>query len=232
MSTLGKRKFTRAGTEIFQPKLLRVNAPVYQRSRSVYRPPPTAKPESKFFDTTHSFTFDTTGEVPATGQLNLIPQGITEATRVGRKVTITSINQRLLIQPNTTVWIGSILRLMLVQDTQCNGAAATYSGVNGVLESDSVQAFRNLENSRRFIVHKDWYFPLTPKAGVVGAFNVEAQVLNFNKKCNIVLDFDSVASTGAIETIRSNNLFLLARSSMDDDIVQCQGVTRIRYIDN
>jgi len=189
-------------------------------------------PEVKFFDTTHSFTCDTTGEVPATGQLNLIPQGITESTRVGRKITIKSINMRLLVQPNTTVWIGSIVRLMLVQDTQCNGDAATYSGQDGVLETDTVQAFRNLENTHRFIVHKDWYFPLTPKAGVVGAFNVEARTLTFNKKCHIPIDFDSSATTGVLDTIRSNNLFLLARSSMDDDIVQVQGVTRLRYTDN
>lgn len=235
----GKFRRTRAGnlsrvmnaavTIAANPRL-RGYARTYSRYSGKYRYG-RQQAELKFLDTATSFTFDTTGEVPATGQLNLIPQGVGESERIGRKVIIKSIQCRWRCVPNTTNWIGGVLRLMLVQDTQCNGAAATYSGVGGVLEDDTVTAFRNLENTSRFIIHKDWLFSLTPKAGVVGAFNTESRVVQFYKKCSIPIEFDSVAATGALTTIRSNNLFLLARSSVDDDVVQCLGVVRIRYLD-
>ena len=66
--------------------------------------------ELKFFDTALSFTCDATGEVPATGQLALIPQGYTESTRDGRKATIKSI------------WIRGQLNF-------CTSTAATAAGV-------------------------------------------------------------------------------------------------------
>lgn len=188
-------------------------------------------PELKFFDTQHSFTFDTTGEVPATGQLNLIPQGVNEQERIARKITIKKIDMKLNIQPNTVTYIGSAIRLMLVQDKQCNGAAATYSGQNGVLDSDITTAFRNLENTDRFIVHKDWYMPIIPTAGEVAAFNRKMHCLKFSKSVNIPIEFDSSAITGVIGTIRSNNLFLLARTSLDDDIHEVTGTTRLRFVD-
>jgi len=188
--------------------------------------------EVKFLDTATAFLFDTTGEVPATGQLNLVPQGVEESQRVGRKITIKSINIRWIVSSGAGTSGSDSLRLLLVQDTQANGAAATYSGVGGVLESDSVTAFRNLENSNRFIIHKDWFINMNPTAGIVGAFNQTNKVITFNKKCNIPIEFDSSASTGAIGTIRSNNLFLLARSAAVDDGYQCAGVVRIRYTDN
>jgi len=83
--------------------------------------------ELKYFDNAISFNFDSTGEVPATGQLCTIPQGVAQTERVGRKITIKKIVAKLTITLATpTDAIGSdILRLALVQDTQANGAAAT-----------------------------------------------------------------------------------------------------------
>jgi len=192
----------------------------------------SAQAELKWLDTATSFNVDTTGEVPATGQLNLIPQGVEESQRVGRKVTIKSIHVRWNVQSANAAWQGSNLRILLVQDKQANGAAATYSGVGGVLETDSVTAFRNLENSNRFIIHKDWFFPLIPAAGVTTSFNLTTRTIQWSKKCHIPIEFDPSAATGAIGTIRSNNLFLIARSSLDDDLITVSGVVRIRYVDN
>lgn len=189
-------------------------------------------PEMKFFDTQHDWDTDTTGEVPATGQLNLIPQGINESERIGRKITIKRIDTRLLIQAKATAtFVGSIVRICLVQDQQCNGAAATYSGVNGVLDTDIVTAFRNLENTNRFKILKDWYFAHEPHAGAPGANNLWQRTLRFGTSCNIPIEWDSSATTGVIGTIRSNNLFFICRSSKDDDGLQVLGTTRIRYTD-
>lgn len=187
--------------------------------------------ELKFFDTANAWTFDFTGEVPATGQLNIVPQGVNESERIGRKITIKKIDVRLVISPNAATWVGSALRLLLVQDTQCNGAAATYSGVAGVLESTDVMAFRNLENVNRFVVHKDWMFVLNPTAGVTTSMNLTKKILKFSKEVSIPIEYDSVGTSGALTTTRSNNLFFIARSDNDDDSIAVAGVTRIRYID-
>lgn len=212
------------------PSIRRPAAIARARTLPINRSLKLATGENKFLDTTTSFTPDTTGEVPATGQLNLIPQGVEESQRIGRKVTINKISIRWVHAAGTT-GTGSVYRILLVQDTQCNGAAATYSGVGGVLESSSVAAFRNLENSKRFIIHKDWFYALNYQAGVAGAFNTENKAITFNKDVNIPIEFDSAAATGAIGTIRSNNLFLLACSSADDDLSIVGGVVRIRYTD-
>jgi len=200
-------------------------------SRPVRRGPPG---EVKYLDTVLNFAFDTTGEVPATGQLNLIPQGAGEQERIGRKVHIKSIHIKANLLPNTAAWSGgTTIRLLLVQDKQCNGAAATYSGVNGVLQNDSTMSFRNITNVDRFIIHKDWNMPINAPAGVTGSFSPKATVLEFHKKCDIPIEFDNSAATGALTTIRSSNLFLLARGSPagDDDLIAVTGFARIRYID-
>ena len=160
-----------------------------------------------------------------------IPQGDEESERVGRKITVKSINGLLNITGNPAVG-NDFLRLSLVQDTQANGGAATYSGVGGVYETDVVPAMRNLDNSARFKVLKNWLIPVTATSGIVGAFGTISKHLKINLKCNIPISYDSSATTGAIGTIRANNLFLLARAQVSDDASSCAGVIRIRYSDN
>jgi len=72
--------------------------PGYDRTGGSYGRYAGRGAELKFFDTSLSFLFDTTGEVPATGQLVLIPQGVTESTRVGRKCVIKSVHLKGITQ--------------------------------------------------------------------------------------------------------------------------------------
>jgi len=189
--------------------------------------------ELKFFDTALNFSIDTTGEVPATGQLNLIPQGVTESTRVGRKATIKSIQIRgeLAYNPSTGTGGATLVSIMLVQDTQCNGAAAA---VTDVLTANTMAtALTNLENSDRFKILKQWRVPINTGAGAAAAFASVVKNWSYYKRCSIPIDFDSTASTGAIGTIRSNNLFLLAGAdSLSDDAVAVGGTCRLRFSDD
>jgi len=214
-----------ASTKRFKPAV-KATFPVYSKPRTT-----PASFERKFKDTALNFTVDLTGECPATGQLLTIAKGTAESERIGRQITVKKVQVRMTVAANTNTYVGGAFRILLVQDKQCNGSAATYSGVNGVLESDSFTAFRNLENSGRFVILKDWIETLQPAAGIVGAFNSAMKVLDFYYTCSMPVSYDSTADTGAIETIRSNNLFLLARSSFDDDLYQVSGVVRVRYID-
>lgn len=186
--------------------------------------------EHKFFDTALAFSFDTTTEVPATGQLLLIPQGVTESTRVGRKCVITSIlvKGKVSFAPSTAVTAATNAYLYVVEDKQTNGAAATVTDVFTGNVSQSL--VRNLSNSSRFrVLHKE-VFTLVPKAGATTAYNEDVTWMEWYKKCNIPIEYSSTA--GAITEIRTNNIFLIAGSDNGDDNVSFSGVCRVRFIDN
>jgi len=186
--------------------------------------------ETKFFDTSLSFTFDATGEVPATGQLVLIPQGVTESTRVGRKCVIKSIQLRgnMVYAPAAAAVGSTNCILYLILDKQCNGAAA---GVTDVFTGTSLpSAMHNLSNSQRFVVLKKMKWNFTSQAGVTTAYNNATKLFEMFKKCNIPLEFSS--TTGAITELRSNNIFLMAGTDgSTDDLVTLGGTCRVRFSD-
>lgn len=186
-------------------------------------------PESKFLDTALAFSFDTTGEVPATGQLALIPQGDTESTRDGRQCTITSIQIKALLYfvPGVTAATASeVSYLYLVQDTQCNGAAADISDV--FTGNNFNNNMINLANSRRFRILKKWKYVWNAFAGAVGTLPYQSKSLEYFQLCNIPMEYSG--TTGAIGEIRSNNIFLLAGgANFVDDGVTVQGKCRIRF---
>jgi len=186
--------------------------------------------EMKFRDDTLNFTFDSTGEIPATGgQLSLIPQGDTESTRDGRQATIKSIQIRgaLTLTPGASATLSNTVYMFLVLDKQCNGAAAAVTDVQ--TGSNFGVSLRNLENNDRFDIIKKWTWDFNPVAGVSGAFNTVSKHMDYYKKLNIPITWSG--TTGAITEIRSNNLFLMAGCiSTGDDLVTFSGTSRIRFV--
>lgn len=186
--------------------------------------------ELKFFDTALSFNIDATGEVPATGQLCLIPQGVTESTRVGRKCTLKSIEMKFdtLLVPAAAANSATVSAIYVVLDKQTNGAAAAATDVfTGTVMPN---ALRNLANSQRFVILKKFVWAQNSAAGVTTAYNNTVRHFEFYKKLNIPLEFSS--TTGAITELKSNNIFLLAGSNPLDDLVQVSGNVRLRFSDN
>lgn len=184
-------------------------------------------PEKKFFDTALSFDFDLTAEVPASGQLVLIPQGDTESTRDGRKAVIESVQIRAALSfvPAAAATAATITNLWLVLDTQCNGAAAAITDV--FTSNVASTAMLNLNNSGRFKILKHWVHTWGPGAGATTAYNNVFKQLEFYKKCKVPIDWSS--TTGAITEIRSNNLFLMAGATGTDDLVHLEGNCRVRF---
>jgi len=189
--------------------------------------------EYKFFDTQVNVV-----PAPALGfilpSLNLVVQGITEDTRVGRKMTIKSINWHM--QAATPTYEGTVdpgqgdaLRVILYLDKQCNGAAA---GVTDILESAGWQEFRNLAENQRFDILMDKTIDINP--GTLASFAVNdfngvriRHSSSFFKKCNIPIEYNG--PSGLIGTIRSNNLgvLIIAANGTADFISK----VRIRYSD-
>ncbi len=175
--------------------------------------------ELKFHDVNlDDAAIDTGGTVTAT--VNIIPQDTTEKTRVGRKCTIKSIGWRYRMNlaeqdAVATPANADVVRVIMFLDKQANGATAA---VLDLLETADFQSFNNLANKSRFRVLHDAMYDLnyvtlaSDNAGVVSQAGLNRSG-EFFKKCNIPIEFDDSATTGAIGTIRSNNLGVLLISS-------------------
>jgi len=203
----------------------------YSRSTGFYGRFPPAGDELKFFDTAISFSLDATGEVPATGQLNLIPQGVTESQRVGRKCIIKSLllTFNVLLTPAASATASDVAVIYVMLDTQANGAAAAITDVF-TSGTNLPSALRNLSNVDRFRVLKKIKMQYSPKAGVTTAYNTETIHKEvYLKNLHIPLEFSS--TTGAITEIRSNNIFLCAGAYGLDDVATVAGNCRVRFDD-
>lgn len=170
-----------------------------------------AAAERKFWDGAKAnSTIGAAGEVNELS-LNLIPQGVTESTRVGRKCTVKQILIRGDVKLPSAIVKDSNdrIRILVYLDKQANGATAA---VLDLLEAATIDSFRNLAESSRFNVLMDKTIDLNKTAaagdGTTNDFEQYFQSFKFFKNCNIPLQFNS--TTGAISEISSNNIGVIA----------------------
>ncbi len=174
--------------------------------------------ELKFHDVdVDDAAISTAGTIQNTGTINIIAQNTTESTRIGRKCTIRAINWRYSIDLPAQASMSEtaeIVRVILYLDKQCNGATAT---TTNILETDNYQSFNQLANKSRFRILMDRTHTITSPSGIAGPVTGLNQYEDsFYTKCNIPLEFDNSATTGALTTIRSNNLGVLLISKTGD----------------
>jgi len=169
-----------------------------------------------------------------TGSINIIAQDVTEKTRVGRKCTIVAINWRYDIIMNDTATADTSaesVRIIMYLDKQTNGAPAT---ALEILETDDYQSFNNLANKSRFMILMDRQYDMVTPAGAGQSgshvFTENITTGAFYKKCNIPIEYDNSASTGAITTIRSNNIGVLILSK-DGNLCTFASKIRLRFSD-
>ncbi len=181
--------------------------------------------ELKFFDTTRADTAMGSSGAIANLSLNLIPQGVTESERVGRKCRIRSLVMRgEMVQPTTTdvAAAGAKGRVIIYVDKQCNGATAA---VLDILDTATVNSFRNLANSGRFQILMDKTYNMSVRASAGnGTANDTAEWLVpwsfFKSTCDIPIEFDN--TTGAITEVKTNNIGVLTIAN--------EGATLFGYI--
>lgn len=230
--TTYKRTGPKSGARTY--KKPRVGGKGYTRTVGYYGRFPPAVPsglgELKFFDTRKTSTAVATSGVIWEPSLNLIPQGVTENTRVGRKCTIKSIYLKMSAALTSSAISSATddgIRVMLILDKQCNGTAST---VTDVLETAEYLAFNNLANRGRYQVLMSKYIDISATAGGIGGSSASGTVgktFEWYKKCNTPIEFSS--TTGAITEIRSNNLLLLAIT--DSGLINLSTNVRVRYSD-
>lgn len=188
------------------------------------------KQEVKVFDTALSFNIDTTGEVPATGQLCLVTVGDTLNNRDGAVIEVKSLQIRaqFTFTPAAAATASGVTYLYVMLDKQCNGAAAAVTDV--MTSTTFADAMPNVPNQYRFKTIRRIPLVFTAPAGVTTAYNnVHAWIdeyIVFKKPIQIRY----TASAGAITDVASNNLFLMAGASgAIDDLVTVTGTSRLRF---
>lgn len=189
--------------------------------------------EWKFFDGSKAATnLSATGAI-LDDSINEVAQGTAENERIGRKMTIKSIHFKGAIKiPGQTAIADASqrIRIIVYLDKQANGATA---GVTDILESQAVDSFRNLENSKRFGFLYDKTVSLNQLCGGGnGSSDRLGEVIrNFqiNKRCNIPIQFNS--TTGAITEMCCNNVGIMAIcDSITSTAPQINYNWRIRFV--
>lgn len=164
--------------------------------------------------------------------LNLIPQGTTDITRIGNKVTITDINIRLILNMDDTTTAGftkGIFRMIVFIDKQCNGATAGVADLldGGVLGA-GVYSFRELDQVDRFTILKDKVYNLPQVTANPLHTSLTDHYIKWGKKCSVPIHFS--AATGAITEIKSNNLGVLFISN-NTAVNVAVGLCRVKFTD-
>lgn len=194
--------------------------------------------ERKFFDIINGGTVMAAAGTVVNSSLNLVTQGNKENQMIGRKITVRSIEMKFhLLKPADSdgSMAGNVsadnYRIMLIQDKQCNGAAAT---VAQVLEQANIFGLRELENTARFKILKEWCGSMNGVTFWDGTNYISNQVIKyvrFFKRVRIDIEFAQEASAGtrAITEIKSNNIFLIGLTELG--VISYLGNVRLRYTD-
>lgn len=198
-------------------------AGAYRRSN------PQSHEETHYNDCTMSTTATTGGAIPtftsvsptaaapdnpAVANLVGIKQGTTKNTRIGNKLHLYQIRIKgqveLASQAN-----GDVIRVILVQDTQANGATPAISDVlegNGAGGAATIDSFQNMDNIDRFRILKDKYVNLNALIGVSSTSNTPIyKEFKMSHKCRARIDYSSV--TGVVTELKSNNFFIILISA-------------------
>lgn len=192
-------------------------------------------PELKFKDTAIDQT-NVTADMTIK-QLLTIPEGNGESNRIGRKICIKRISWRIRVQlQSDTDAIASteaLLRGMIILDTQTNGEEFT---AVDLLDTDVWKSFNNLANSKRFKTLKKFEINLASGGNAQTAAGTWVTFPTFKYitgsiKVDLPIEYDNSATTGAITTIRSNNIYWTTQT-VTDSTVNTVGQFRIRYSDN
>jgi len=186
--------------------------------------------ELNFRDATlDGLSFSTT---PVLTLLNGLAQGTTASTRIGRRVTVKSVEWKLNVATSSsTAW--SAQRYMIVLDKQANAAAPAFTDIYDVAQPTTL---RNISNSPRFQVlfdSKQWILAGTSSFGGSVQLDSVASVHEGYMRCNIPVQYN-VGTAGTVGDIQTNALYFVmignATTAITDTNVYT-GTVRIRYED-
>lgn len=205
------------------------------------------KPEVKGVDLSENNIHFTSAGIFSSA-LNATVAGANESNRIGRKISMRSVQIRGAVYPYQAgaAPIRDFIRLILVYDRQPNGAAPALADVledvdqAGTRTTTSFSGL-NLSNADRFKVLRDWHWAM-PVANLAGAASGDEQVsdpgatlmsIKAFVKLNGLETHYNAGAAGTIADITTGALFLLAVGLSAEANAQYRFLfdTRVRYAD-
>lgn len=197
-----------------------------------YSPRTLSLAEHKFFDLDIDDATIAAGDTILQQSCNLIQQGSGDSDRTSRKVLVTSLSWRYVIKldyQQGASQTSDLVRVILYQDKQCNGGAATAASI---LQTDDIMSFNNLSNKNRYRILHDAYHCMKSSVGAGnGTTDNYGEDLKYKavyKKLNIPLEFIGNATT-IIAYVTSNNIGVLVYST--DGNCSLSSKMRLRFVD-
>lgn len=199
--------------------------------------------EKKFLDTTHAATALTVtwagGEKDPTTFLGItsVGQGNGESQHLGRKFTVTDILIRgffgsTSVKAQTNPIDNEIVRIIVVLDTQTNGAQLNAEDVMADGTGSSVHTFRNLQFVKRFKVLKDKSFVFNHQGqsneGAVNSFAAPQSLVpfKFNIKFKKGLVVNTTNTAAIIADMQDNSVHVIACGTDTAQFIQYTCRTR------
>ncbi len=123
-------------------------------------------------------------------------------------------------------------RVCLIWDTQTNAAEITATDVMDAGGADDILAFRNLQNSSRFIVLKDKTFRLVPNAGNEGSINLFYKPFSeirfkWNKSFKKPIKVRCVGTTADVASVSDNSFSIIGLANNTNMTLEYQ--SRLRF---
>jgi len=203
---------------------------------------PGGSVEMKFFDKVQGLTGDlSAGTVIANGLVAGITQGTGEQDRIGRKIILKSVYIRGHFYMDPLYQVTSpppqMVRIMLIEDRQCNGANATQGELFEALPGAThlLNSMNNLANKNRFKTHMDKVVTLNYDTTYINNaethYYAQAKYRTFKlyKKMNLPIEF-SGTGVSTIANIQSNNLFIWIQTASSATNITFDSVSRVRFV--
>lgn len=159
-------------------------------------------------------------EMTSTGSVRLLftcAQGTSTQERIGRKLMLTSIQMKGLVQATNNVAVEHTRnRLSIVYDSRPTGALP---GISEIYESAASEALTNENGFDRFQIIRSWYFPILGNLGAAANVNARSTKMMSHyiklgkrgKSCAYGVDAAGVA--GSIAGIKEGALYLVTTSN-------------------
>ncbi len=210
----------------------------FGRYRSISNPlafQKNASKELKFLDTQQVTTLITQSIITLKDSINKVAQNTSETGRIGRNIVLKKIMFKGELNLQSQSGVDAVfdsndhVRLILYLDKQTNGAIAAVADILETTGVGSQNSFRNLANSKRFVIlyDKKWELHANISEGVGATFQSAAVTVpvEFFMNVNLPIEFDS--TTGGISEMQSNNIGFIAVSEFGK--TNLTGFFRIRY---
>lgn len=185
-------------------------------------------PEWKTIDKEISVDVNYDGGVNNLYLLNPIARGDDYTERIGRTVTLKSLQIKAQMYVTPTTGVDQVGRMLVVYDKQPNASAVTAAQLfNASADSTRPFQFRNLENRERFVVLAD-----VTKTLSASAESGSKAFFKIYKKLNLPMTFNS-GDAGTIADIVTGSIYVVCTGSEASGATDafCVGESRIRFID-